>query len=76
MRNVIESDLVGKTIKSVNVDAANVIQITFSDDTSLDLLAEIVVMTNDGVIPGILVAEPGDLGEFVDQCSCGEDHDH
>lgn len=58
MREIRDTDLVGKTIKSINTSAVNVLRITFTDDTTLELWAEQAVNTNAGSIPGIFVGEP------------------
>jgi hypothetical protein len=40
-RNVINSDMVGKTIRKIDNKCVNVLKIWFSDDTYLELWAEI-----------------------------------
>jgi hypothetical protein len=58
MRNIEEKDLVGKTIKSIDASSVNVLKLTFTDGTKLELWAEQAVHTNFGDIPGIF-AEDG-----------------
>lgn len=55
MRKVINSDLAGKTIKSVDASCTNVLTLSFTDGTELKLWAEVAVHTRAGVIPGIFV---------------------
>jgi hypothetical protein len=55
LRNIQESDLVGKTIKSVDVSAVNLLKLTFTDDTTAELWAEDAVNTSFGSIPGIFI---------------------
>lgn len=57
LRKIRETDLVGKTIKSIEHDAANVLKLTFTNGSTLELWAEDVVRTNFGSIPGILVQD-------------------
>lgn len=57
MREVRDTDLVGKTIKSVDAGAVNVLKITFTDDTTIELWAESAVYTRAGSIPGIFVSD-------------------
>lgn len=45
----------GKTIKSIGATSVNVLRLTFTDDTMLDLWAEQAVHTIGGDIPGIFV---------------------
>jgi hypothetical protein len=58
MRKVEASDLVGKTIKSIDNQSVNVLKLTFSDDTTLELWAEDAVHTQFGNIPGIFAEAP------------------
>jgi hypothetical protein len=37
MRDIKDSDLVGKTIKSIDTSACNVLKLTFSDNSSLEI---------------------------------------
>lgn len=55
LREPKDSDLVGKTIQSINATAVNVLKLTFTDGTELELWAEQAVHTNGGDIPGIFV---------------------
>lgn len=58
MREVKESDLVGKTIKSIDTSAVNVLKLEFTDGSKLELWAEDAVHTRFGNIPGIFAEEP------------------
>ncbi len=58
MREIKETDLVGKTIQSINNDCVNVLKLTFTDGTELELWAETAVRTFAGEIPGIYVDVP------------------
>lgn len=58
MREVKESDLVGKTIKSIDTSAVNVLKLEFTDGSKLELWAEDAVHTQFGNIPGIFAEEP------------------
>lgn len=55
MRKIQDSDVVGKTIKSIENDSVNVLRLTFTDGTSVELWAEDAVYTPMGNIPGIFV---------------------
>jgi hypothetical protein len=55
MRKIRDTDLVGKTVKSMDVSDINVVRLTFADDTVLDVWAENVIHTYAGSIPGIFV---------------------
>jgi len=57
MREVKESDLVGKTIQSIDNSSVNVLKLTFTDGTKLELWAEDAVHTQFGNIPGIFAEE-------------------
>jgi hypothetical protein len=57
MREIRDTDLVGKTIKNIDAGAVNVLNITFTDDTTIELWAEQAVYTSYGSIPGIFVEE-------------------
>jgi hypothetical protein len=41
MRKIIESDIVGKTVKGIKNTSVNVLELTFSDDSKLELWAEV-----------------------------------
>jgi len=58
LRRINENDLIGKTIKSVDAGAVNVLKIVFTDGATLQLWAEDAVNTSAGSIPGIFVDEP------------------
>lgn len=57
MRKIKESDLLGKTIQSIENTAVNVLRLHFTDGTSSELCAEQSVVTPAGSIPGIFVEE-------------------
>ena len=61
-RKIEDQDLVGKTIKSIDTTAVNVLKLVFTDDTSLELWAEDAVNTPYGSIPGIFVDQKLDNG--------------
>lgn len=58
LRKIHESDLIGKTIKSVDASVVNVVKLTFTDNSVLEVWAEDVVSTSFGNIPGILIEAP------------------
>ena len=55
LRKLEESDLVGKTIQSMEHQSVNVLRLRFTDGTSLELWAEDAVSTEYGPLPGIFV---------------------
>ena len=55
LRYIQESDLKGKTIRQVDTSAVNVMKLTFTDDTTLEVWAEDAINTEMGSIPGIFV---------------------
>jgi hypothetical protein len=57
LRFIREADLKGKTIKQVDTGAINVMRLTFTDDTTLEVWAEEALTTEMGSIPGIFVEE-------------------
>jgi hypothetical protein len=57
LRNIEESDLVGKTIKSIDNTSVNVLKLTFTDDSTAVLWVEDVITTSFGNIPGILIED-------------------
>ena len=57
MRSIVATDLVGKTIKSIDNQAVNVLRLNFDDGTSLELWAETAVYTPVGDIPGIFAED-------------------
>lgn len=50
MRKIKSKDLVGKTIKSINSKAVNVLKLTFTDGTKLEIESE-VIWTPAGNLP-------------------------
>jgi hypothetical protein len=58
-RSVLPEDLVGKTVKSINAEAVNSLEITFEDGTKVTLWAEQSIYTLFGSIPGIFVDDTG-----------------
>ena len=58
MRKITDADLVGKTIKSIDNQAVNVLRLSFTDGTGLELWAEDAVYTSAGNIPGIFAEDP------------------
>lgn len=57
MRKIKKNDLVGKTIKSINNRSVNVLKLTFTDGTKLELWAETAINTPFGSVPGIFAEE-------------------
>ena len=57
MREIKESDLVGKTIDRIDHTSVNVLKLTFTDGTKLELWAEDAVHTQFGNIPGIFAED-------------------
>jgi hypothetical protein len=57
MREIKETDLVGKTVMAVGIGNLNVLKLIFTDGTSLELLAENAFLPNYGSVPGIFVKE-------------------
>lgn len=57
MREVKETDLVGKTIQSIDNTSVNVLKLTFTDGSKLELWAEQAVSTQFGDIPGIFAED-------------------
>lgn len=55
MRRVEPTDVVGKTIESIENSSINVLRLKFTDGTSVELWAEDAVYTPAGNIPGIFV---------------------
>jgi len=64
MRQIKDSDLVGKKIKSINNERFNVSKITFDDDTMVQLWADTAVYTLSGEIPGIFIED--DINQSFD----------
>lgn len=64
-RKVLESDLVGKTISSINSDSVNVLYLNFTDGSKLELWADTAIPFAVGDIPGIFVEES--LGNIVEK---------
>ena len=57
MREVKDTDLVGKTIESIDNTSVNVLKLTFTDGSKLELWAEQAVSTQFGDIPGIFAED-------------------
>lgn len=57
MRKLEDKDMVGKTIESMENTAVNVVRLTFTDGTKLELWAEQAVYTSGGSIPGIFAED-------------------
>jgi hypothetical protein len=57
MRKIQDNDIVGKTVQSIDNQSVNVLRLTFTDGTSVELWAEDAVYTPMGNIPGIFVDE-------------------
>lgn len=74
MRHIEDSDLVGKTIKSIDTTCVNALVLTFSDDTVLTLMAEQAVFTNVGTIPGFFVDDNPDGSSVMVEVD--DDHSH
>lgn len=55
MRKIQDADVVGKTIQAISNESVNVLRLTFTDGTTLELWAEDAVYTPMGNIPGIFV---------------------
>ena len=58
MRKIQDTDIVGKAVQSIQNDSVNVLRLTFTDGTSVELWAEDAVYTPMGNIPGIFVDDP------------------
>jgi hypothetical protein len=58
MRKIVDADLVGKTVKSIDNNAVNVLKLSFTDGTQLELWAEDAVYTSAGNIAGIFADDP------------------
>jgi hypothetical protein len=58
MRPIRSTDIVGKTVSSINNDAVNVLKLTFTDGTELELWTEEAVSGQYGSIAGIFVDDP------------------
>lgn len=57
LRKIMDSDLVGRTIQSVQNDSVNVVRLIFTDGSVAELWAEDIVFTANGNIPGILLED-------------------
>jgi hypothetical protein len=55
LRDIKDTDFVGKTVKSIDNKSVNVLKLTFADGTELELWAEMAVHISAGSIPGIFV---------------------
>lgn len=58
LRKINNGDLIGKTIKSIDNSAVNVLELSFTDGSKLQLWAEAVMTISAGTVYGILVEEP------------------
>lgn len=76
MRNIEDSDLVGKTIKSIDTTCVNALILTFEDGTVLNLMAEQAVFTNEGVIPGFFVDDNPDPDMVMVEVDTDHNHCH
>jgi hypothetical protein len=57
LRNIKDSDLIGKTIKSIDNTSVNVLKLTFTDDSTAVLWVEDIVLTPWGNVAGILIED-------------------
>lgn len=62
MRRIKDSDIVGKTIQSVENTCVNTMTLVFTDGSKLELEAEQTVRVGDSYIPGIFVSESSNEG--------------
>lgn len=78
MRQLTDTDLVGKTIKSISQPGCNMLQLTFSDDSVVELWAEQAVMTIAGPVPGIFIEDTLDPNRELVSSGCDENcgHEH
>ena len=66
MREIKETDLVGKTIKSVNSNSINCLKLSFDDDTVIELWTEPAVYTANGLIWGLFIEDNPDTNNTND----------
>jgi hypothetical protein len=57
MRQIKETDLIGKTIKHISQPSVNVVTLTFEDDSAVDLVADWAIETPMGLVAGIFLEE-------------------
>jgi hypothetical protein len=57
LREIKESDLIGKTIKSIDNTSVNVLKLTFTDDSTAVLWVEDIVLTPWGNVAGLLIED-------------------
>lgn len=62
MRRIKDSDIVGKTVKSIENTCVNTMTFFFEDGSKLELEAEQTVRIGDSYIPGIFVSESSNEG--------------
>lgn len=77
MRQIQDTDLVGKKIKSIEHKRVNVLKIIFDDDSQVELWAQPAVFTTIGNIWGIFIEDNSmheDQGH--DDCNDSEHHCH
>ena len=55
MRQLKAEDLEGKTIVTVNTESVNVLSLKFSDETSLEIWADVATYVGNNFIPGFFV---------------------
>ncbi len=55
MRKIQDTDVVGKTVQSIENSSVNVLRLVFTDGSTVELWAEDAVHTQFGSIPGIFV---------------------
>lgn len=67
LRKLNQQDLVGKSIKSFDNTSVNVVKLTFTDETTLELWADEAVSTLAGMVPGIFVEDEHDWDSSGDE---------
>jgi len=75
MRQITDTDLVGKTIQSIDAKAINVLRLTFTDNSTAELWAEGALMTPAGVIPGIFIEDNPDPNVEMTEVQIDHCHD-
>lgn len=55
LRKLENKDIVGKTVSAIDNKSVNVLKLSFTDGTSIELWTETAVNTSAGVIYGIYV---------------------
>lgn len=77
MRQIQDTDLVGKKIKSIENNYVNLLKITFDDDSHVELWAEPAVYTAAGNIWGIFIEENSKPdAQDLDDCNDSKHHCH